>query len=405
MYSYQIIFSNHSILIIQILIFISAGGRVQHITKDFLSCIFSSLMYHSHSVLDVFQVPVICLFLQLQPSIVRSEEPTSFGSLFGKIFQQRREQKSSLSLKNKIKLRASLLPQIGGVDFRNASSSEDGRLCVFKNDTISTLSKEPILDCSHSTVEKCHLTYVTNFISSQEEMCSEIFEKTCQITFRKEISRETVMKCITPLETVCNGQGPEECKTFTQSSCTTRYKEDTAGEFVADTRCEKIPREICGEGCIVEEAPEECHDKIINILIDVPEEVCDLTPQETCHMVTKLVPRLRPIKECTMVPKEVCHLRFSQPRFVEKPLRTEWCREDNTIDNDSLDPDYGLQDDVDDSLEPGDIFQDDVISAIPPSSSYSAESAAAPPSSSYSAKKSADLVRSLRRLRSAGIAI
>ena len=176
MYSYQIILSNYSILLIPILTFI-----------------IHSLMFHSNSVLDVFQVPVFCIFLQLQPSIIRSEEPTSFGSLFGKIFQQRREQKSSLSLENKIKLRASLLPQIGGVDFRNASSSEDGRLCVFKNDTISTLSKEPILDCSHSTVEKCYLTYyVTNFISSQEEMCSEIFEKTCQITFRKEISRETV---------------------------------------------------------------------------------------------------------------------------------------------------------------------------------------------------------------------
>ena len=106
-----------------------------------------------------------------------------------------------------------------------------------------------------------------------------------------------------------------------------------------------------------------------------------------------------------MVPKEVCHLRFSQPRFVEKPLRTEWCQEDNTIDNVSLDPDNVFQDDINDSLEPGDIFQDDVLSAIPPSSSYSAESAAAPPSSSYSAKRSADLVRSLRRLRSAGIAI
>ena len=74
------------------------------------------------------------------------------------------------------------------------------------------------------------------------------------------------------------------------------------------------------------------------------------------------------------------------------------------MDNDSLEPDNVSHDDVDDALEQDDIFQDDVISAIPPSSSYSAESAAAPLSSTYPAKRTADLVRSLRRLRSAGIA-
>merc|ERR1719500_2208291 len=160
------------------------------------------------------------------------------------------------------------------------------------------------------------------------------------------------MKCITPLETVCNGQGPEECKRFTQSSCTTRYKENAPGQFVADTKCEKIPREICGEGCIVEEAPEECHEQMVNTLIDVPEEACDLIPQETCHLVTKLVPRLRPIKECTRVPKEVCHLRFSEPRVVEKPLRTQWCQ------NDEEDLNNNVNDDQFDT-------------AVPPPSSYS----------------------------------
>ena len=94
---------------------------------------------------------------------------------------------------------------------------------------------------------------------------------------------------------------------------------------MGDTTCEKLPVEICGAGCAFEEGPEECHDKTIASLVDVPEEVCDLNPQKTCRFVTKLVPRLSPEHECTIVPKETCVLKFSQPRQVPKPLLTKWC--------------------------------------------------------------------------------
>ena len=96
-----------------------------------------------------------------------------------------------------------------------------------------------------------------------------------------------------------------------------RYIEKTPGQFVGDTSCEKLPVEICGAGCVVEEQ--------IDSLVDVPEEMCDLNPQKTCRLVTKLVPSLDPKRECTTVPKETCSLRFSQPSLQNKPLRTEWC--------------------------------------------------------------------------------
>ena len=35
-------------------------------------------------------------------------------------------------------------------------------------------------------------------------------------------------------------------------------------------------------------------------------EICDLNPQKTCRFVTKLVPKLEPVRECTVVPKETC---------------------------------------------------------------------------------------------------
>jgi len=214
----------------------------------------------------------------------------------------------------------------GGIDFSGCQEDpETGLCCVEKEETVTSLEKEPILECTHKNVEQCHYTYVTQFTPSQEEVCEENFEKQCSITFKQQAYNETVKKCYKPVEKVCNGQGPEECRTVYESSCTTKYVEKQPGKFVGDTACEKLPIEICGAGCTFEEGPEECHDKVIASLVDVPEEVCDLNPQKTCRFVTKLVPKLKPEHQCTIVPKETCTLKFTQPQQVEKPLLTKWC--------------------------------------------------------------------------------
>ena len=187
---------------------------------------------------------------------------------------------------------------------------------------------------------------MTKFKPSQEQVCEENFEKSCQITFKQQAFNETVRKCYKPVEKVCNGQGPEICQTVYESACSTKYVEKQPGKFVGDTACEKLPVEICGAGCVLDEGDEECHDKVIVSLVDVPEEVCDLNPQKTCRYVTKLVPSLSPEHQCTIVPKETCILKFSQPEqvcnlhFTQKdiydaetafyfqvpqPLLTKWC--------------------------------------------------------------------------------
>merc|ERR1712072_477599 len=214
----------------------------------------------------------------------------------------------------------------GGIDFSGCEEDpETGLCCVEKEETVTSLEKEPILECTHKNTEQCHYTYVTQFKPSQEEVCEENFEKQCSITFKQQAYNETVKKCYRPVEKVCNGQGPEECRTVYESSCTTKYVEKQPGKFVGDTGCEKLPIEICGAGCTFEEGPEECHDKTIATLVDVPEEVCDLNPQKTCRFVTKLVPKLKPEHQCTTVPKETCTLKFTQPEQVDKPLLTRWC--------------------------------------------------------------------------------
>merc|ERR1719245_2724 len=85
----------------------------------------------------------------------------------------------------------------------------------------------------------------------------------------------------------------------------------------------------------VEEGEEECHDKQVDTVVDIPEEICDLNPQKTCRLVTRLVPSLKPERECTIVPKETCNLKFSQPVVEKKPLRTEWCLDESPVSSDS----------------------------------------------------------------------
>jgi len=214
----------------------------------------------------------------------------------------------------------------GGIDFSACVEDPDtGLCCVEKEETIKTLEKDPILECTHKNTEQCHYTYVTKFVPTQEEVCDENFEKTCQITFKQQAFNETVEKCYKPVSKECNGQGEEVCQTIYESSCTTKYVEKQPGKFVADTSCEKLPVEICGAGCVFAEGEEECHEKVITSVVDVPEEVCDLNPQKICKFITKLVPRLAPEHQCTIVPKETCHLKFTTPAQVDRPLATKWC--------------------------------------------------------------------------------
>ena len=73
----------------------------------------------------------------------------------------------------------------GGIDFSGCETQPDGMCCVFKESSVKSIQKDPVLECTHKQVEKCHYTYVTEFLPNQEEVCEENFEKKCQITFKK----------------------------------------------------------------------------------------------------------------------------------------------------------------------------------------------------------------------------
>ena len=74
----------------------------------------------------------------------------------------------------------------------------------------ASTERQKVLECAHKSVEKCHYTYVAQFKPSQEEVCDENFEKSCQITFKQQAYNETVRKCCRLTSKVCNGEGSEE---------------------------------------------------------------------------------------------------------------------------------------------------------------------------------------------------
>jgi len=226
---------------------------------------------------------------------------------------------------------------------------------------------DDVIECKHSYSQKCHTTYTTDFEPQQEEECEENFIKNCFIDYRKIASEEKVEFCHTPL--VCDGEGPEECRTVYESQCETRYHEHDVEDDVVEcetiqeekcedvtqgyttekkctkwpkqvcksekkrvkkyspeTECKKVPRELCGpSGCELKPGPEECFDRTETVAQEVPEETCSLEPQKECKHVTKLVPLLKPAEECVDIPKEVCSRSRTNPRKVQKPVVKKWC--------------------------------------------------------------------------------
>lgn len=254
-----------------------------------------------------------------------------------------------------------------GISLDIGSIAAAGERCIDKVVMVEETEYDDEIECHHSYSERCHTTYTTDFEPQQEEECEENFRKSCFIEYKKVAFDEPVRFCHTPL--ICEGAGPEECKTVYESQCETRYHEHeveddvvecetiqeekcqdvTQGytteqkctkwpkqvcdkqtrvvkKYTPETECKKVPRELCGpSGCILEPGPEECFDKKETVVQEVPEETCNLEPQRSCKHVTKLVPLLKPQEECVDIPKEVCSRSRKNPRKVSKPVVKKWC--------------------------------------------------------------------------------
>jgi len=258
------------------------------------------------------------------------------------------------------------------VSFPAVAGSEpgsDGKRCIDKVEMVEETEYDDVVQCDHSYDRRCHTSYVTNYVSQQEEDCEENYRKNCYIEYEKIAFNETANICRTPLVKDCDTYGPEICRTQYESECWTKQEvhdveddvvecntemeekceEETSG-YTTGTKCSKWPREVCTvskksvkkytpitgcskeprelcapAGCGFKEGEEECYDKVQTVVQDQPKEQCNLEPQVTCKHVTKLVPQLEPVEECVDVPKEVCTRSRGNPRKVKKPVIKTWC--------------------------------------------------------------------------------
>jgi hypothetical protein len=152
----------------------------------------------------------------------------------------------------------STIPPRPSIDLSECEEDpENGKCCLTKQIESKSIEKQPILSCTHRNIEKCHFTYSTQFRPTQQKVCQDTFQKKCSIKFHKKAINETVEKCYNPLVHVCGGDGEpgeseqkeeENCQTYFESSCVTRYVEKGPGKLVGKTSCEKIPVKLCGKG-------------------------------------------------------------------------------------------------------------------------------------------------------------
>ncbi len=114
-----------------------------------------------------------------------------------------------------------------------------GERCIDKVVMVEETEYDEHIECHHSYSERCHTTYTTDFEPQQEEECDENFKKSCFIEYKKIAFDEPIRFCHTPL--ICEGEGPEECKTVYESECETRYHQHDVEDDIVECETIQVP--------------------------------------------------------------------------------------------------------------------------------------------------------------------
>ncbi|QQP39047.1 Uncharacterized protein FKW44_019803, partial [Caligus rogercresseyi] len=81
----------------------------------------------------------------------------------------------------------------------------------------------------------------------------------------------------------------ERCEKWPVQKCDVRTQ--NIKKVHPDTECKKIPRKVCvPNNCLTVPGEEICHEESRTQIQHLPEEECDLQPQEHCRMEASLVP-------------------------------------------------------------------------------------------------------------------
>ena len=257
---------------------------------------------------------------------------------------------------------------------RNLGREADGRVCLNKTMLRKETEFEEVMRCDHSYDKRCHTTYFTDYVPHYQQECQEKFRKVCVISYQQKAVTEMVEECTIPLVPNCEKKDiPEVCRTIYDTVChnevesqeveeqfpnctTVNIKKNgevwpvqqcsvetrTVTRSVPRTGCRKEPRELCAPGdcpiievgisllfinceSYISQGERICVQKMKTVVVDSPEEECDMEPQQVCGQVTILVPQLKAKEECVDVPKEVCSVSKLKPLIKRVPFIQKWC--------------------------------------------------------------------------------
>lgn len=220
----------------------------------------------------------------------------------------------------------------------------------------------------NETVRICHNPLVRTCSDDIEgpELCNTHYETSCETTYKSYEVEQDEPVCIMEIQKKCedvtielpgdaiNGrlgrqegtegdsatEAPEDgttqpqptntitvdqkCEEWPVQKC--KLEKRLVKKVHPETACNKIPKEVCApNNCALTPGQEVCRDENRVQMQNVPEEDCDIQPEEQCHMEATLVPRLVPRPNCIKVPREVCVNSKINPRVVKKPVIKEWC--------------------------------------------------------------------------------
>jgi len=229
---------------------------------------------------------------------------------------------------------------------------EDVR-CVKKLMQVEETVYEEKVKCQHTFSEKCHDTFITDYVPTQEKKCETSFSKNCHITYKPMMFEEDVEICNEPLTKTCNnntiGQGEIVCNTHYETICETRYKEhevtqdEPVCEMVIEKKCKEVTIPVpniqfrrrrqaddldAADGAPALTSGELGPDVDLDLaaesdsLVSIGEE-CEEWPVQKCTLQEKKVKKTTPDTACEKIPKEICAPGNCVVGVSEKKCRTE----------------------------------------------------------------------------------
>jgi len=228
---------------------------------------------------------------------------------------------------------------------------EDVR-CIKKLMQVEETVYEEKVKCQHTFSEKCHDTFITDYVPTQEKKCETSFDKNCHITYKPMMFEEDVEICNEPLTKTCNnntiGQGETVCNTHYETICETRYKEhevkqdEPECEMVIEKKCKEVTipvpniqfrrRRQVGDPDVGGAPALTSGDLGPDVDVDLAEdtdslvsigEECEEWPVQKCTLQEKVVKKTTPNTACEKIPKEICAPSNCVVAPSKKHCRTE----------------------------------------------------------------------------------